>query len=110
MRDSPCSLASSGLPVEAIEALRAALQYGYDDFEYMDRVVDPGYVASAAMIDLWTRVTMRLAEAELVPLHYSATGTFALDELQGIEERADMADLDFVAMQLGCFAIDALGE
>ena len=35
----------------------------------------------AAMIDLWTRVTMRLAEAELVPLHYSATGTFALDEL-----------------------------
>lgn len=32
-----CSLASSGQTVEAIEALRAALESGYDDFEYMDQ-------------------------------------------------------------------------
>ncbi len=32
-----CSLASSGLPAEAIEALRAALKCGYDDFEYMEQ-------------------------------------------------------------------------
>jgi N-acetylated-alpha-linked acidic dipeptidase len=35
---------------------------------------------------------LRLAEAEVVPLHYSATGTFALDELQGIDERAGDAN------------------
>jgi hypothetical protein len=32
-----CSLASSGLPAEAIEALRMALLSGYDDFEYMEQ-------------------------------------------------------------------------
>ena len=74
------------------EGLQGTYHSMYDDFEYMDRVVDPGYVAIAAMTDLWTRVAMRLAEAELLPLHYSATGRFALDELQGIEERADDAN------------------
>jgi hypothetical protein len=32
-----CSLASSGQTVEAIAALRAALESGYDDFEYMEQ-------------------------------------------------------------------------
>jgi N-acetylated-alpha-linked acidic dipeptidase len=64
----------------------------YDDFEYLDRVVDPGYARHAAMTDLWSRVTLRLAEAELLPLRYSTTGQFLVDELQAIEERADDAN------------------
>ncbi len=64
----------------------------YDDFEFLDRVIDPGYAYHSAMVDLWSRLTLRLAEAEVLPLHYSTTGQFALDELQAIEERADDAN------------------
>ncbi len=74
------------------EGLQGTYHSMYDDFEYMDRVVDPGYPTHVALTDLWSRVMMRLAEAEILPLHFSATGTFALDELQGIEERADDAN------------------
>jgi len=35
-----CSLASSGLRDEALEALRRALETGYDDFEYMEQDSD----------------------------------------------------------------------
>lgn len=64
----------------------------YDDFDFMDRVVDPGYPYHTAMTDLWARVTLRLAEAEALPLRYSTTGQFLVDELQAIEERADDAN------------------
>lgn len=73
------------------EGLQGTYHSMYDDFEYLDRVVDPGYAYHSAMTDLWARVAMRLAEAEIMPLRYSNTGTFALDELQSIEERADDA-------------------
>jgi hypothetical protein len=35
-----CSLASSGQTTDAIEALRTALESGYDDFEYMEQDSD----------------------------------------------------------------------
>ena len=74
------------------EGLQGTYHSMYDDFEYMDRVVDPGYAYESAMTALWSRVMLRLAEAEVLPLRYSATAAFALDELQGIDERADDAN------------------
>jgi N-acetylated-alpha-linked acidic dipeptidase len=82
------------------EGLQGTYHSIYDDFEYMDRVVDPGYPTHVALTDLWSRVTLRLAEAEVLPLHFSATGTFVLDELQGIEERADDANAGVVVDSL----------
>jgi N-acetylated-alpha-linked acidic dipeptidase len=73
------------------EGLEGPYHSMYDDFEYMDRIVDPGYAYTIALTDLWARVTLRLAEAEVLPLRYANTGTFALDELQSIEERAEDA-------------------
>ena len=61
----------------------------YDDFEFADRVVDPGFVYHATMTELWERVALRLAEAEVLPLRYTDTALFALDEIQSLEERAD---------------------
>src|SRR5262249_57293419 len=55
---------------------------------------DPGYHYHLAMSDLWSRVTLRIAEAELLPLRYSRTGQFALDELQALDERLDDANAD----------------
>ena len=63
----------------------------YDDFDYLDRVVDPGFTYHSTMTDLMNRVMMRLADAPLVPLRYSATGQFAFDEMQSLEDRADDA-------------------
>jgi N-acetylated-alpha-linked acidic dipeptidase len=71
--------------------LHGTYHSAYDDFEYLDRVVDPGYAFHTAMTDLWQRVALRLAEAEVMPLRYSRTGAWALDELQSLEERADDA-------------------
>lgn len=73
------------------EGLQGAYHSMYDDFDYLDRIVDPGYPLHVAMTDVWQRVALRLAEAELLPLRYSRTGTWALDELQAIDERADDA-------------------
>ena len=63
----------------------------YDDFEYYDRVVDPGYAYSTAMSEVWARLALRIAEAEVVPLRYSSTAAFALDEAGSLEDRADDA-------------------
>ena len=64
----------------------------YDNFEYLDRVMDPSYAYHRAMADLWSRVTLRLAEAELLPLRYTTMAEFLLDELQAIQDRADDAN------------------
>jgi N-acetylated-alpha-linked acidic dipeptidase len=82
------------------EGLQGTYHSMYDDFEYMDRVVDPGYAYSIMMSNLWSRVALRLAEAELLPLRYSNTGQFALDELQAIEDRMDDANAGVTADSL----------
>jgi N-acetylated-alpha-linked acidic dipeptidase len=74
------------------EGLQGTYHSMYDDFEYLDRVVDPGYAYTMALTGLWARVALRLAEAEVVPLKFSNTGQFVLDELQAIEDRADDAN------------------
>jgi N-acetylated-alpha-linked acidic dipeptidase len=66
----------------------------YDNFEYLDRVVDPGYHFHVALTEIWARLAMRLAEAELLPLRYARTGQFVLDELQSLEEKLDDANVD----------------
>ena len=52
------------------EGLQGTYHSMYDDFEYMDRVIDPGYAYSLMMTNLWSRVALRLADAELLPLRY----------------------------------------
>jgi N-acetylated-alpha-linked acidic dipeptidase len=69
------------------EGLQGSYHSMYDNFEYLNRVIDPGYAYHVAMTDLWTRIALRIAEAEVLPLHYSASATFVLDELEAIDER-----------------------
>ena len=80
-----------------VEGLQGTYHSMYDDFEYFDRVVDPGYAYSVMMTDLWSRVALRLTEAEVLPLRYSNTARFVLDELQAIEDRADDANAGIAA-------------
>jgi N-acetylated-alpha-linked acidic dipeptidase len=73
------------------EGLSGVYHSMYDDFEYMDRVVDPGYHRHLCMADLWTRAMLRLAEAPVLPLRYSATAQFAFDQLEALADRAEDA-------------------
>ena len=73
------------------EGLAGVYHSMYDDFEYMDRVVDPGYHRHLCMTDLWSRTMLRLAEAPVLPLRYSATAEFAYDQLQSLADRAEDA-------------------
>ncbi|MBI5168627.1 MAG: M28 family metallopeptidase [Candidatus Eisenbacteria bacterium] len=75
----------------AFSGLQGAYHSMYDDFEYVDRVLDPTYALHSAMTELWSRVAMRLADAEIVPLRYTNTAEFAYEEMLAIEERADDA-------------------
>lgn len=71
------------------EGLQGTYHSMYDDFEFLDRVVDPGYHHHMAMTDLWTRCVSRLADAPAVPLRTSATAEFALDQLWSLADRAE---------------------
>ncbi|MEY4374879.1 MAG: hypothetical protein RL760_1046, partial [Candidatus Eisenbacteria bacterium] len=73
------------------EGLQGTYHSMYDDFEFLDRVVDPGYHHHMAMTDLWTRCATRLADAPAVPLRTSATAEFALDQLWSLADRAEDA-------------------
>lgn len=73
------------------EGLQGTYHSMYDDFEFLDRVVDPGYHHHMAMADLWTRCITRLAEAPVVPLRYSATAEFAADQLLSLADKAEDA-------------------
>ena len=73
------------------EGLQGTYHSMYDDFEFLDRVVDPGYHHHMAMTELWSRSMLRLAEAAALPLRYSATAEFALDQLSSLADRAEDA-------------------
>ena len=73
------------------EGLQGTYHSMYDDFEFLDRVVDPGYHQHMAMTDLWTRCMTRLAEAAAVPLRFSATAEFAFDQLASLADKAEDA-------------------
>lgn len=73
------------------EGLQGTYHSMYDDFEFLDRVVDPGYHHHMAMTDLWSRCMLRLAEAPALPLRYSATAEFAIDQLGSLADRAEDA-------------------
>jgi N-acetylated-alpha-linked acidic dipeptidase len=100
--DYTCFVDHLGVPALDLrfEGLQGTYHSTYDDFEYLDRVVDPGYVYHLAMADLWSRVTLRLAEAPVLPLHHSTTAQFVLDELQSLEERIDDANAGISADSL----------
>jgi N-acetylated-alpha-linked acidic dipeptidase len=74
------------------EGLQGTYHSMYDDFEFLDRVVDPGYHHHMAMTELWSRSMLRLAEAAALPLRYSATAEFALDQLSSLADRAEDAN------------------
>lgn len=68
----------------------------YDDLYWMEHFGDPGYRYMTAMAEVWGRLALRLANAEVLPGDYrpyvAAVGGF-LDSLEKIEGASEELDL-----------------
>ncbi|MCW8985364.1 MAG: M28 family peptidase, partial [Thermoanaerobaculales bacterium] len=68
----------------------------YDDLYWMEHFGDPGYRYMTAMVEVWGRLGLRLANAEVIPYDFrpyaSTVGTFVdgLREVPGLEEELDL--------------------
>lgn len=68
----------------------------YDNYYWMTHFGDPGFRYMTAMADLWGRLTLRLANADVLPYDYrtyaSRVDAFvnALDSLPGVRARLDL--------------------
>jgi N-acetylated-alpha-linked acidic dipeptidase len=73
----------------------------YDSHEWMRRQGDPGFVYHAAMARLWGVMALRLANADVLPLDYSAYGRDLLsyaEDLEGVAKLKGMP-LDLEALR-----------
>lgn len=59
----------------------------YDNHYWMSRFGDPTWQYHPAMAEIWGRVALRLANAEVIPFDYGDYGRAILRHLQGQQER-----------------------
>jgi len=68
----------------------------YDDLYWMEHFGDPGYRYMTAMVEVWGRLALRLANAEVIPYDfrpYAATVRGFVDslrEIPGVEDELDL--------------------
>jgi N-acetylated-alpha-linked acidic dipeptidase len=68
----------------------------YDDLYWMEHFGDPGYRYMTAMVEVWGRLGLRLANADVIPYDFrpytSTVGSFVdgLREVPGLEEELDL--------------------
>jgi N-acetylated-alpha-linked acidic dipeptidase len=71
----------------------------YDDLYWMEHFGDPGYRYMTAMVEVWGRLALRLANAEVIPYDfrpYAATVrgfVESLREIPGVEDELDLRSI-----------------
>jgi N-acetylated-alpha-linked acidic dipeptidase len=71
----------------------------YDDYYWMTRFGDPGFRYMTAMADVWGRMALRLANADILPMDFAfyaaRVGEFidVLARKPGVAEHVDLAEL-----------------
>ena len=69
----------------------------YDDLYWMEHFGDPGYRYMTAMVEVWGRLGLRLANADVIPYDFrpyaSTVGSFveSLKEVPNLEDELDLA-------------------
>ncbi len=82
----------------------------YDDFYWMNRFGDPGYKYHTLMSQLWGELSLRLANADLLPFDFA---TYAANIRQFVNELAkgkDMSQLDLKPARQGIDDFEAAGK
>ena len=70
----------------------------YDNFYWMSHFGDPGFRYMTAMAEVWGRLALRLANAEIYPFDFASYATRvggfleSLSKLPGVEEKLDLAE------------------
>jgi N-acetylated-alpha-linked acidic dipeptidase len=88
-----------GLPVVdmAFDGPYGVYHSVYDDYYWMTHFGDPGFKYMTAMSEVWGRMALRLANAEVLPFDFRTyaqrVGGFvgALDSLPGVKEHLDLS-------------------
>ena len=79
----------------------------YDDLYWMEHFGDPGYRYMTAMVEVWGRLGLRLANAEVIPLRLPAVCDDrrrlrpALREVPQLQEKLDLSGLASGRRRLG---------
>ncbi|MDH3812891.1 MAG: M28 family metallopeptidase [Acidobacteriota bacterium] len=74
----------------------------YDDLYWMEHFGDPGYRYMTAMVEVWGRLGLRLANADVIPYDFrpyaSTVRSFvdSLREVSGLEEKLDLTAVSAV--------------
>ena len=71
----------------------------YDTRRWMERFGDPGYARHAATSRITAIAALRLANAELLPLNYSAYATELRELLRAVAAEAESAGMDAAALE-----------
>ena len=72
----------------------------YDDRYWMEHFGDPGYRYMTAMVEVWGRLALRLANADVLPYDFSRYAATvqafveSLRDLPGLEEKLDLEKVD----------------
>ena len=88
----------------------------YDTHYWMNRFGDPAWQYHTVMSELWGRVVLRLASAEVLPLDYAAYGSEIDGHLEKLEARAAAAPgtrdqgLDWNSLRSEARSMQRIGE
>ena len=60
----------------------------YDDYHRQSTIVDPGFAIGTGLSKLWSVLAWRLADASMLPMHYSDYARAALGYIEAVEKHA----------------------
>jgi len=60
----------------------------YDDYYRQSTIVDPGFAIGTGLSKLWSVLAWRLADASMLPMHYSDYARAALGYIEAVEKHA----------------------
>lgn len=82
----------------------------YDNFYWINHFADPGYRYHTALARLWGVLTLRLANAELLPYHFGSYGAHLQTYLDTLSAHIDTSRLDLAPLRARIAAFEAAGQ
>jgi N-acetylated-alpha-linked acidic dipeptidase len=82
----------------------------YDDFLWMNRFGDPGYRYHVLLARLWGTLTLRLANADILPFDFAAYARHVRAFVDDLEKATGKGRLDLSGLRAGVSAFEAAGR
>lgn len=82
----------------------------YDDFYWMNRFGDPGYRYHTLMSQLWGVLSLRLANADLLPFDFASYASNLRQFVAEVAKGKDLSQLDLKPLMAGIDRFEAAGK